>query len=160
MIDYISIVQGEKSGILLFDQGMDVKEWTKGDVFQYFGDIEKYSNHDQIAGGIIFIRKCAAACAFVDEWYYICHNHYDLLTDSPSIEPNYPSFKEHRHDQCIIDLLSIKYHAKRLSFGELYRTDEDWEKMKNYPIWVTRKRNTNNGFIAKVMRKLKSFIQR
>ena len=63
------------------------------------------------------------------EWYYISHNHYDLLTDNPSISSDFPEFEENRHDQNVLDLLSIKYNADRLSFGEVYRLDEDWSKM-------------------------------
>ena len=141
LIDYIKLVYSSKSGIVVFDQGLDVRKWTKGDVFAYFGDNEKYANHGQIASGIILIKKCANAVAMVDEWYYISHNHYDLLTDKPSVVSNFPEFKENRHDQSVLDLLSIKYNADRLSFGEVYRLDEDWSKMLDYPIWATRNRN-------------------
>ena len=134
---------------------MNVRQWTKGDCFAYFGDNNKYANHGQIASGIIFIRKCANAIAMIDEWYYICHNHYELLTDKPSIAPNFPEFKENRHDQSVLDLLSIKYNADRLSFREVYRVDEDWSKMMDFPIWATRTRNRKLTVKQKIKKILK-----
>ena len=139
--EYLKLITASESGIILFDQGMDVRRWTKGDVFAYFGDNDKYAHHGQIASGIVFLRKCANAVAMVDEWYYICHNHYELISDTTSKAPSFPEFVENRHDQSILDLLSIKYNADRLSFGEVYREDEDWSMMSDYPIWATRKRD-------------------
>ena len=35
---------------------------------------------------------------------------YHNIDDTPSIIPNYPNFKEHRHDQSIFSLLTKKYN--------------------------------------------------
>ena len=148
------------SGVLLFDQGMDVRQWTKRDIFEYFGGEEKYIHHGQIAGGIILIRKCANSVKMIDEWYYICHNHYNLLTDSKSKQPEFDIFIENRHDQSILNMLSIKYDAARLPFGELYRQDEDWSKMIVYPIWAARKRDAQRSIFFRIKRKLKSLLKR
>ena len=160
MLDYINVVKEHPSGVLLFEQGMNVREWTKGDVFAYFGNKERYASHSQIAGGIVMVCKNAKSCAMVDEWYYICHNHYELLTDAPSKSPNYPEFIEHRHDQSVLDLLAIKYDVAKLSLSEAYRIDEDWTKMKQYPIWVTRKRDRKKkSLIRRVGSKIKKMLQ-
>lgn len=133
--------------------------WTKGDVFAYFGNEERYTSHDQIGGAILMICKNAKSCALVDEWYYICHNHYELLTDELSRYPNYPEFVEHRHDQSVMDLLVVKYNGLKLPLYEIYTDDRDWSKLRPYPIWTTRQRDKKPPFILKrVMNKIKKML--
>ena len=143
LMDYFDIVKQSPSGILLFNQHYPEVEYTKGDVFKYFGvsnDVA-YTQHGQVAGGIIIIRKGHDAQQFINELYYICHNHYDLISDTPSITLNAPEFKEHRHDQSIISLLAVKYAAAELPIEEVY-TDGNWEmEMKSKPIWACRRRS-------------------
>lgn len=140
-LEYIQIVQNSDIGIILFDQGMDPKAWTKRDIFEYFNIEPEQLGQCLVAGGIILLRKCRNAYALINEWYYICHNHYDLINDSPSKILNYAEFVENRHDQCILNVLSFKFKAIKLPFSEVYRLDEDWTKMSIYPIWATRKRD-------------------
>lgn len=158
-LDYIDIVQKHKSGVLLLDQGMDVKEWTKGDVFEYFGNQEMYSSCSQVYSGMIMISKNRTSCAMLDEWYYICHNHYDLITDAPSISPNYPEFIENRYDQSVLALLAIKYKVKTLPNEEVYRVDEDWSKMEDKPIIATRQRNRKQSLLKIFKKKIRSIIK-
>ena len=84
------------TGEVVFNTGMKETAWTKGDIFSYLNvyDNPEYLNHGQVAGGIVFLKKCANSYAFVNQWYYISHNHYPLITDSPSIVPNFPDFRE------------------------------------------------------------------
>ena len=158
--DYINIVTEHPSGVLLFDQGMNVREWTKGDVFHYFGDEETYASHDQVFAGIILICKNAKSCAMFDEWYYICHNHYELISEAPSVYPNFPEYIENRFDQSVLDLLAVKYCPAVLSLSEAYRLDEDWSQMKEYPIWVTRNRIGKTTLLSKIVTIVKSIKQR
>lgn len=143
LVEYFDIVKQSSSGILLFDQHYPEAEYTKGDVFKYFGvsnDVA-YTQHGQVAGGIVMICKGYVSQQFINELYYICHNHYELITDSPSIALNFPEFKEHRHDQSIISLLAVKYDATELPIEEVY-TDGNWEtEMKSKPIWACRRRS-------------------
>lgn len=160
--DYIEILNNSKSGILVFNTGMKETAWTKGDIFSYLNvyDNPEYLNHGQVAGGIVFLKKCANSYAFVNQWYYISHNHYPLITDSPSIVPNFPDFRENRHDESVMSLLSLKYNAEELSIGETYNMDEDWTLMSKYPIWVTRYRGIRISFLKRLKRYIKKQIQK
>ena len=56
-----------------------------------------------------FALKCTPAnIALAKKWYdTMCD--YHLIDDSPSVQPNAPSFKEHRHDQSVWSLLRKMY---------------------------------------------------
>ena len=56
-----------------------------------------------------FALKCTPAnIALAKKWYdTMCE--YHLIDDSPSIEPNAPSYLEHRHDQSVWSLLRKMY---------------------------------------------------
>lgn len=148
LIEYFDIVKQSSGGILLFNQHYPETEYTKGDVFQYFGvtDNPAYTQHGQVAGGIILISKKRSSQQFIDELYYICHNNYNLIDDSTSKSPNTPDFKEHRHDQSIVSLLAVKYKATELPVEEIY-TDGDWTlELSDYPIWACRRRKTRLSY--------------
>lgn len=142
LIEYFDIVKQSPSGILLFNQHYPETEYTKGDVFHYLSvsNDTAYTQHTQVAGGIIILLKGLNSQQFINELYYICHNHYELLSDTPSVTPNAPGFKEHRHDQSIVSLLAVKYNAFELPVEEIY-TNGKWEiDMKDKPIWACRRR--------------------
>lgn len=155
LVDYVKRISTSNSGVMLFDQDMDVEAWTKQDLFAYFGDEEKYKHHGQINSGTIFLRKCANAVTMIDEWFYICHNHYELLREDVFHLPNCEKFVEHRYEQAVLDLLSIKYNADRLPYSEVYRVDEDWSKMSAFPIWQARQRDRKLSMKQKIKKILK-----
>ena len=65
----------------------------------------------QVQAGTLLIYVCNETRNFIDEWYSICcEKDYHYIDDSPSIEPNHNSFKEHRHDQSIFSLLLKKHN--------------------------------------------------
>ena len=154
-LEYVRMVSQSDSGVILFDQGMNPREWTKGDIFNYFSLNPDLLGNSQVAGGIIILKKCANSSSLINEWYYICHNHYELINDIPSKLPNYPEFVENRHDQCILNILAHKYRVLKLSFEELYRVDEDWSKMSKYPIWAIRQRDRKLSIKQKIKKILK-----
>jgi len=118
-------------------------EWTKGDIFDYFGvrDDVSFTHTNQFEATIVFIKKCPPAMAFVEEWVNVINNHFDLITDKPSLSPNLPGFKENRHDQSIYSILAKKYKIAEFSRNELCPNEYDnydWSIMKTYPIWAKR----------------------
>lgn len=156
--DYFSIVDESESGILGFTQGFRAAEWTKGDIFEYFGvsDNNKYLNHSQVAGGVFILRKCWSAHQLIDEWFYVCHNHFHLITDEPSRQPNDPFFKENRHDQSIFSVLAIKYGMATLPVEEIF-SETGYDNMQQYPFWATRHKPKKHSWIWKIYHKLKSY---
>lgn len=149
--EYLQMVTDNPCGVLGFDQNFREAEWTKADLFDYFGVLgdPKYMDHGQVAGTCIILQKKNTSQRLIDEWHYIMHFHHDLATDSPSKLPNDPNFQEHRHDQSVFSLLSVKYKITTLPVEEIF-TEGDWEELKDYPIWATRKRMKKNGFLHKL----------
>jgi len=164
--EYLDILNDESQcpiGIILFAQGTIEREWTKGDVFSYFG-VDKdpnYTEHRQIASGILLIRKCKLSTSIIDDWHYICHNRYDLINDNPSTVKNFPEFFEGRHDQSILSLLAVKYGITELSGSEIWCQGNKWDEMSDFPIWASRRKDeaiTPIVLTKRVYRKIKHLL--
>lgn len=61
-----------------------------------------------IQGSIHILLRCDSTLKFLEEWYSDCED-YHSVNDEPSVEPNFPEFIDHRHDQSIYNLLLKKY---------------------------------------------------
>ncbi|MBP2300479.1 hypothetical protein [Azospirillum picis] len=81
--------------------------WTKRDCFHYMGlDHPGYANATQILASFIVCERTPATVAFAAEWLQHAEDPR-ILTDRPNEcgLPNYPEFRDHRHDQSILSLL-------------------------------------------------------
>ena len=108
MIEYFNMLKKNKFDILCTTTNFIEKDWNKKDLFIYLQlDNKKYTETEQLQAGIIILKKTNKIVNFINDWYYISCI-YNLIDDSPSIEKNYSSFKEHRHDQSIFSLLCKK----------------------------------------------------
>ena len=80
--------------------------WTKRDVFAAMdADLVATTHSAQANGATILMRKREFATQFVDRWLAYCEDPH-LLTDTPSLRPNYAGYSEHRHDQSLLSVLS------------------------------------------------------
>lgn len=153
LAEYYNIVEKSLSGILGFrsfeqnyngmPEGLRFEyEWTKGDVFDYFGvrNNENVTQTTQYEAGIVFIRKSPVSTAFVNEWVKVIDDDFSLITDEPSRSPNLPGFKENRHDQSIYSILAKKYNIEAVSTNELIPMGGvmDWSIIDKYPIQARR----------------------
>lgn len=154
LLEYFDIVNQSESGILSArtqEKSKDNRtelaffeyEWTKGDIFDYFGvrDNEEYTQSRQFEATVIFLKKSPLVMNFVTEWLEVIYNHFDLITDKPSKSPNLPGFSDNRHDQSIFSILAKKYKIEEFSRNELCPNEfdnYDWSIMKEYPIWAKR----------------------
>lgn len=110
-----------ESGVVLFEnrdgnplrQIWDNKQWTKRDCFIKMGcDSQSYHDGPQCSASIQIYRKCEKSVQFVKEYLEWCEDE-DVLTDIPCKRgSNLPTFTDHRHDQSVLSLLSIKYNIK------------------------------------------------
>lgn len=159
--EYLQLVDDSESGVLGFQQGWRSAEWTKGDVFEYFGvgDNPEFLNHGQVAGGVVVLRKCWKSQQLVNEWYYVCHNHYDLITDDPSLTPNDPNFKENRHDQSVFSILALKYQIVEVPVEEIF-TEDSWESMTAFPFWTTRYKLKKRSPLRKILNGVYTLISK
>ncbi|MDR2097992.1 MAG: hypothetical protein LBP37_05675 [Spirochaetaceae bacterium] len=132
--DYFEIVNESETGLLAFEMpDYTEKQWTKGDLFDYFG---VRNNPDiypaQIAATVLFLRKSKKSVEVIQKWMQVFYDNFALADDTPSLSPNFPEFIENRHDQSIWSILVKLNGVTRLSHSEQCEVDE------KYPIWALR----------------------
>lgn len=82
--------------------------WTKRDCFHYMGlDAPAYTDAPQVLASFVVCEKTSSVVDFIAEWLRLAEDER-LLTDLPNAcgLPNYPEFRDHRHDQSILSLLA------------------------------------------------------
>lgn len=149
LLEYYDIVEKTPTGILgvksqeVSYNGMPETlyyeyEWTKGDLFEYYGvyNDKAYTHTPQFESTIIFFKKGPVVMQFVRDWYQAYLDDYSLATDSPSRIPNLHGFKENRHDQSIFSILAKKYGIAEISTNEIFQ--RDWNLLEKYPIQARR----------------------
>lgn len=158
--EYLQMVTDDESGILGFNQHFREAEWTKADLFAYFNELNnpKYLNHGQVAATCIILQKKTNSQQLIDEWFYIMHSHHNLASDSTSNIPNDPDFKVNRYDQSVFSLLMVKYNGVELPVEEIF-TEGDWEELKDYPIWATRKRMKKRTWQKEINYRIKKLFK-
>ena len=90
-LEYIDMLRKNETGILFFRQEGNIERyWTKGDLFRFFNvqDNPAFTDSSQAWAGCFILRKTAISQEFVNRWYDVHMNHYDLTTDKRSQSPN------------------------------------------------------------------------
>lgn len=98
-----------KNKVLVFNLAQIEKDWTKRDCFVNLNcDTPEYTDSKQIMSTFFMCRKSDFALHVVNQWYETMSD-FHMVSDefiTPSKNKNYESFKEHRHDQSILSLVS------------------------------------------------------
>lgn len=116
-------------GVLAFYLNYEESEWTKMDLMEYL-HFEDYSS-PAVQSGVLFFKNSKDVRQLVKRWQEVCcMNHYKYVDDSPSLSPNKPNFKEHRHDQSILGIL-LKQQGGLLM-------PVIWPDVDDFPIHSTR----------------------
>jgi hypothetical protein len=85
------------------------KDWNKMDLIIKLNMLDdKYLNTSQHQAGAILFLVSDKTRYIVNEWYQLGCDYHNI-DDTPSIQPNLPCFRQHRHDQSIFSLLTKKY---------------------------------------------------
>jgi hypothetical protein len=108
--DVNEIIKVMDQDLFLFTSGHLQHEWCKMDVMEAIlrGSTGLFvDNHLQVQASLIFIRVSDYTRRLAKEWLLWCQMP-GLIDDSPSVLPNHPNFKEHRHDQAILSALAIR----------------------------------------------------
>lgn len=157
-----SIATGQE--IIVFDLTYLEREWTKRDAFILMDcDSEKYSESIQRLGSFSLWKKSPFTMNFVDEYLRYAQDER-IISDMENQcgYPNYPEFKEHRHDQSIFSLLTKKYDLKayrdpsQFGNGEIQRyPNSEYEQL----IEHTRMRSKKVPFILTMMDKIKTIAR-
>lgn len=105
---YIQLVSESELGVLAFQTQWTEKNWSKGDLIDFF-QVRKspeITMTGQVAATFIVIRVGDASKEFVESWVDTFFQNFSMIDDSPSISSNFEGFCQHRHDQSIFSLLA------------------------------------------------------
>lgn len=108
----IQIISDNRQDIMPFELMYLEKNWTKRDAFILMDcDKPDYSESKQRLGGFILFRKSEFTMDFMRDFLRYSQDER-IITDSENQlgYPNYPYFRENRHDQSIFSLLTKKYN--------------------------------------------------
>ncbi len=137
--EYFKIVENSPIGILAFQTAYQEKNWTKADLFHYFGYCKNANivESGQFCAGIFIVKKSDAAIKIIQEWREVFYNNFSLVDDSPSGRRNFEGFIENRNDQSVFSLLAKKYNFSFLDYVK-----ENCFHYGKYPILALRDRGT------------------
>jgi hypothetical protein len=137
--DYFEITGKSAKGVLSFYmKGVNKeKEYTKGDLFDYFEIRNKKRYHPrQIVSTVLFVKKTKDNMELIKRWQQVYYDDFSLVDDTPSRSPNFDEFIEHRHDQSAWSMLLKLNNIYCISQVEIWCSD--WKLLRNYPILAKR----------------------
>lgn len=136
LIEYFQLVENNTLDNLSFQLYYPEHDYSKMDLLSLFPVDYHYSY--QLHATSFIIKKTQKMIQLIQEWKSLADNIH-LINDTLSILPNYPSFKDHRHDQSIFSLLRKKYGSIILPDETWpYNDSSDWNKILDYPIHAKR----------------------
>jgi hypothetical protein len=130
--DYLSYTS--RNDALLFELQHPNRFWTK-DHPKLVGYPEHYFRN-QLAGGIIFLKKCDRTMEFVKDYLDLCaYENGALLKEPDSAEIQIPGFMNHRHDQSCLSTCAYLHNVATIPDETWFA---DWSEAKKYPILAFR----------------------
>lgn len=113
------IIENNKDSIIIFKlPAVGVshhknKAWTKRDAFILTNcDSEKYWNADMGNGAVSLWKKTEKNIQLLNEWLKYLRDPRISSDDINMCGPNFLEFKDHRHDQSVLSILSVKYNLE------------------------------------------------
>lgn len=106
----IVLAEEQDLALICFEDAHLEREFTKRDVFVAMDvDHPLYTESKQRLGGFHLWKNTPTARRIAANWLELASDP-QLITDCPNIhgQPNYPGFRDHRHDQSIFSLLTKK----------------------------------------------------
>lgn len=104
-VDFVNdvhhLINAMDQDVMVFGGQYNHREWCKGDVL-------KHTDIKQLQASCILVNFLYGYNKVVDIWQENTMNK-QLIDDSPSIKPNHPDFREHRHDQAILTEVCADY---------------------------------------------------
>lgn len=165
LLEYAMALESCSLGIAAFEleRGCSERAYTKMDVLVHMGveNEDELLDRGQICGGHVFVSKNARAVAFVDEWYAATQNTH-LIDDTPSVLPNLPEFKEHRHEQSIFSIMCKLQGAVAFPGKETWpeNNSRNWSFLRSYPIWDKRDLGVTSHLFLRLCRKFAKEVKK
>jgi hypothetical protein len=109
-------IAGERDRVVFeIPGGHNNRTWTKRDCFILLGcDEEKYWNDLQLTATFSLWKKTEENIAFLKEYLRYLRDPR-IVTDDPNMcgKPNFMEFRDHRHDQSVLSILTRKHNFER-----------------------------------------------
>lgn len=139
LAEYFEMANKNETGCLAFSMlWYTEKQWTKGDLFDYFDVRNKPEIYPhQIAATALLVKKADKSVKIIERWLKVFYDNFNLVDDTPSLSPNFPEFVENRHDQSIWSILVKINNIPYVSYAELE------PPLCPYPILALRDRDRN-----------------
>lgn len=100
--------------------------WTKGDIYEEFNvsfESPQYGASRQASANFWLLRVNKRTRELISKWENLASN-FHLISDEKSKAPNYPKFRENRHDQSLISML---LKASMIRIVEPEQEPEEWD---------------------------------
>ena len=120
LCEWCALHDGMLPGVYIPEHGPSSR-WTKRDCFILMGcDEPTYWQHCQVQASFSVWQNCSRTVEFVEEWLELCTDPR-ILTDVENTcgFPNFDDFCEHRHDQSVLSLLTLKRGIQALGNVEV-----------------------------------------
>jgi hypothetical protein len=145
IIGDVSYLKEQGQDFVLFNNVWSHMDWCKMDTIKAM--IHFFNDRDlkQIQASAMMIKNTQKNRDIVYDWVaWCCDKH--LIDDSPSVEPNVDTFREHRHDQAILTNLSIAFKIPTISWDLHITYDKNNQERKHpdIPILFYHHRKRNN----------------
>ena len=134
--EYVEMLEASKTGSIAFELPHKETEYTKQEIFDFFGSPANAIETNQLMATIILFKKCSHATMLVDKWYStFCEFPMSFLDDYyPEIQR--PEFISNRYDQSMFSMIR-KIYGSDIIPDETYFLDFIREGQE-YPLWATR----------------------
>lgn len=142
--EYVEIVKNSPSGILSFElENLPEIAWTKRQTLEYFNFItHEQLQSTQYMGNVFLLRNSPHVRKLVQEWLRIATlDNFIYINDTKGSKPEFPQFRDHRHDQSIWSIIRKLNGSVALphemEFGLFGKRFED---NTHYPIHALRRK--------------------
>lgn len=141
--EYLEMTRDSCYGMLSFQNIFTESHWTKADLALRLGlGVEHtHMKTSQLGSGFLMLTPSLENIEIINAWQSIAvEENYHYSDDSPSILPNHPDFREHRHDQSIASMLR-KSRGTVTTHYEVQPYKGRFEELQPMiPAWATRLR--------------------
>lgn len=148
IVNDLSNLIKDSEDFVLFNNEWNHMDWCKMDVMSKMLLPNFYHREmKQLQASAIFIKKNEYTQSIVEKWLNYCLDKH-MIDDSPSVEPNVDTFREHRHDQAILTNAVMYDNIPTLTWDNYITYDRNnlFPKITTSPILFWHHRKRNNEF--------------
>lgn len=143
----VDVLEASNQDIMVFELPLLSKQWTKKETFvRLHADRNDIEHENQILANFILLKKSKNSIGFIKEYLRSCCDEVALSStqfDDSIINPTI--FLEHREDQSILSILSIKHGLIPFRDPSQYG-ERPWEYLLSNEVIYKPRNYTNSNF--------------